>query len=382
MGDRKRFTSGRKLDHLRICAEHEVEAGWTGFSDVRLVHCALPECSMERIDTRARFLGHHFGSPLFIAAMTGGHAETTEVNRRLARTAERFGIGMGVGSQRAALENPDLAGSFSVVREEAPHAFLVANLGAVQLREHGAEWAERAVEMIDANAIAIHLNFLQEAIQPEGDHDASGCLAAIQELAGSFRVPVIVKETGGGISEEVARRCRGAGVQAIETGGWGGTNWAAIESVRAGETKKAEHRGLIGLGARFTEWGIPSVVSLIEVARTGGPVIATGGIRSGLDIAKAVVLGADLCGMGLPFLAPALEGEESLAAAVGGFQDELRAAMFLTGSPNLAELRKARFCICGRTREIAGISEPGNRNRGTQPGGNPAGHPTKHQTFY
>lgn len=352
MGDKKRFTSSRKLDHLRICAERDVEAGWPGFSDVRLVHCALPECSMDQIDPGTRFLGHRFGSPLFIAAMTGGHPDTAEVNRRLAGAAEKYGIGMGVGSQRAALENPDLADTFSVVRDAAPHAFLVANLGAVQLREHGAEWAEQAVAMIHADAIAIHLNFLQEAIQPEGDHDAAGCLAAIQDLAGSFRVPVIVKETGSGISGEVARRCWGAGCRAIDIGGWGGTNWAAIESVRAGETKKAEHRGLIDLGARFADWGIPSVVSLTEVARTGGPVIATGGIRSGLDIARAVALGADLAGMALPFLAPALESEDALDRAVGTTLQELRVAMFLTGSRNLAALKQARAYISGRTREM------------------------------
>ena len=182
MGDKKRFTSSRKLDHLRICVEKEVESGDTGFADVRFVHNALPECDMGTIDLTSRFLNRTFSSPLFISAMTGGHPGTKEVNSRLARAAERFGIGMGVGSQRAALENPSLEDTFSVVRDEAPHAFLAANLGAVQLRDHGIEWAERAVEMIQADAIVIHLNFLQEAIQPEGDHNAVGCLTAIGEL--------------------------------------------------------------------------------------------------------------------------------------------------------------------------------------------------------
>jgi len=162
--DKKRLTSSRKIDHLRICAEQEVERGWSGFEDIRLVHSALPECDLRRIDLSTRFLGHRLASPLFIAAMTGGHPDTTEVNRRLARAAERYGLGMCVGSQRAALEAPALYESFSVVRDEAPHAFLMANLGIVQLREHGLEWADRAVSMIDANAIAIHMNFLQEAI--------------------------------------------------------------------------------------------------------------------------------------------------------------------------------------------------------------------------
>jgi isopentenyl-diphosphate delta-isomerase len=211
MGDKKRFTSGRKLDHLRICIESDVEQGDAGFSDVRLLHEALPDCDMSKIRTNVRFLGHEFSSPLFIAAMTGGHPETREVNRTLARAARQFGIGMGVGSQRAALENPDLEDTYSVVREEAPESFIVANLGIVQLRDHGTEWAERAVEMIDADALAIHLNFLQEALQPEGDHNAAGCFAALADLCTGFSTPVIVKETGSGISAATARRCFGIG---------------------------------------------------------------------------------------------------------------------------------------------------------------------------
>ena len=221
MADKKRFTSSRKLDHLRICVEKEVESGATGFGDISLVHNALPECNMRSINLSTRFFGHALASPLFISAMTGGHPGTKETNARLARIAERFGIGMGVGSQRAALENPALADTFSVVRDEAPHAFLVANLGAVQLRDHGTAWAERAIEMIGADAIAIHLNFLQEAIQPEGDHNATGCLSAISTLCGEIKTPVIIKETGCGISREVARQCWNAGAGAIDIGGWG-----------------------------------------------------------------------------------------------------------------------------------------------------------------
>ncbi len=234
-GDKRQFTSSRKLDHLRICAEKDVESGDAGFGDIRFVHNALPECDMRSIDLRTRFLGRTFATPLFISAMTGGHPGTKEVNARLARAAEHFGIGMGVGSQRAALENPDLSDTFAIVRDEAPTAFIVANLGAVQLRDHGPEWAVSAIDMIRADAIAIHLNFLQEAIQPEGDHNAAGCLAAIEELCSSVKTPVIVKETGCGISTETARRCWSAGVKAIDIGGWGGTSWAAVESVRADE---------------------------------------------------------------------------------------------------------------------------------------------------
>ena len=204
---KKAGTSSRKQDHLRICAAGGVEAGFTGFSDVRLVHAALPECSLGEIDTEARFLGHRFASPLFIAAMTGGHPEALPINRNLAAAAQRCGIGMGVGSQRAALEDPDLEDSFAVVREAAPRAFLCANLGVVQLREHGIEWAERAVEMIDAQAICIHANFLQEAIMPEGDHDARGCLGALATLCRDFPVPVILMETGAGPAGQDGRPC-------------------------------------------------------------------------------------------------------------------------------------------------------------------------------
>ena len=213
MGDKKRFTSSRKLDHLRICAEEAVESGDAGFGDIRFVHNALPECDMGTIDLTTRFLNHYVLLPPVYLGNDRGHPGTKEVNARLARAAERFGIGMGVGSQRAALENPSLADTFSVVRDEAPHAFLVANLGAVQLRDHGIEWAERAVEMIEADAIAIHLNFLQEAIQPEGDHNAIGCLAAIGELCREFKTPVIVKETGCGISAATCTAMLGCGCQ-------------------------------------------------------------------------------------------------------------------------------------------------------------------------
>ena len=354
MANKKRFTSARKLDHLRICAEEDIERGDAGFSDIRFVHNALPECNMAAIDRRTRFLSRTFPSPLFISAMTGGHPETKVVNARLARAAERYGIGMGVGSQRAALENPALADTFSVVRDEAPHAFLVANLGAVQLRDHGVGWAERAIGMIEADAIAIHLNFLQEAIQPEGDHDAAGCLDAIRALCRECRTPVIVKETGSGISAETARKCWGAGVAAIDVGGAGGTSWAAVESVRAEQSRNQKDRFRKVLGDDFSGWGIPTVVSLCDVLSTGSPVIASGGIRSGLDMAKALALGADLCGMALPLLAPSLESDEALERTIDAIHRQLDVAMFLTGSARVADLKKARIFVTGITRQMIG----------------------------
>jgi len=363
MADKQRFTSSRKLDHLHICAEEPVECGDAGFGDIRFVHNALPECDMGRIDLSSGFLSHRFSSPLFISAMTGGHPGTTDVNARLARAAEHYGIGIGVGSQRAALENPDLAGTFSVVRDEAPHAFIVANLGAVQLRDHGIEWAERAVSMLDADALAIHLNFLQEAIQPEGDHNATGCFAAIESLCLEFDTPVIVKETGCGISGATARKCWGAGVSAIDIGGWGGTSWAAVESVRASTGKTDHDRRLKELGQDFSTWGIPTVVSLAEVLATGSPVIASGGVRSGGDVAKGVALGADLCGMALPLLKPAMESDAALFRAIDAIHQELTVTMFLTGSARLEDLRKAPMHVIGKTRQMIEKDNPARIRR-------------------
>jgi isopentenyl-diphosphate delta-isomerase len=362
MEKKRDLTASRKLDHLRICLEQNIERGRTGFEDIRLVHNALPECDLAFIDPGIEFLGHSFKAPLFIAAMTGGHPETKGVNRVLARVAEEAGIGMGVGSQRAAIENPALADTFSVVREEAPRAFLAANLGAVQLRDFGLEWAEKAAEMIDADALAVHLNFLQEAIQPEGDHGARGCLDAIRELCEEFRLPVIVKETGSGISAATAKTLWGAGVSAIDVGGYGGTNWAAIEGIRAGDPASSDPLTRPPLSKVFEDWGIPTVVSLCEVAGTGGPVIATGGIRSGLDMAKAIALGADLCGIALPFLAPAMKGERELYGIVSAFVQELRVAMFLSGAKNPAALRQETPYITGITLQM--LADKGGNNNG------------------
>lgn len=344
--DKSAYTSSRKLEHLRICCSGEIEAGDAGFDDVRLVHNSLPECSMDRIDLSVRFIGHKFDFPLFISAMTGGHPDTTDVNCRLGEAAEHFNIGMGVGSQRAALENPDLEGSFTAVREAAPHAFLCGNLGAVQLREKGPEWADRAVEMIDAQALCIHLNPLQEAVQPEGDHNTFGCLETISELCNSSKYPVIVKETGAGISAEVAGKLWSAGASAIDTGGFGGTSWAAVEALRG------KDESLRQLGRDFTEWGIPTVVSLIEVCGEGKLVIASGGLRSGIDIAKGIALGASLGGMALPLLKPAMESSEALSDKISQIREEIRIGMYLTGAENCAELTKKRVYITGKTGEM------------------------------
>jgi len=280
--------------------------------------------------------------------MTGGHSDTKKVNAALGGAAEELGIGIGVGSQRAAIENPKLESSFRIVRDKAPNAFVYGNIGAAQLNEFGIEEIERAVEMIDADAMAIHLNFLQEAIQPEGNVNASGCLMAIERLCKELSVPVIVKETGAGISRSQAVAICNAGAAAIDVGGLGGTSWAGVETYRAqqqGDTR-AEY-----LGREFWNWGIPTVVSIVECS-VAIPVIATGGIRSGLDIAKSIALGASLCGIALPLVVPALKGQKDVVDKLSLIIEELKVAMFLCGCRNIDELRKAPVVITGRTKEF------------------------------
>ncbi|HJJ48093.1 MAG TPA: type 2 isopentenyl-diphosphate Delta-isomerase [Methanocorpusculum sp.] len=347
-------TSSRKLDHLRLAKETDVTFGDAGFSDIHLKHNALPECSLDEIDTSAVLFKRTFALPLFIEAATGGHPKTKELNRVLASAAEKYNIPMGVGSQRAALENPGLADTFSVVRDTAPRAFLCANIGAVQLVQHGMDWVERAVEMIEADAVCIHLNFLQEVLQPEGDHDARGTVRAIAQACRESKVPVIVKETGCGISDIVTDKfiTDTNGIEeypaAFDIGGFGGTSWAKIEGMRAAGDKTLE-----SMAETFLSWGIPTAVSIFEVAhRTLCPVIASGGLVSGLDIAKAVALGADFTGMALRLVKPAFDGETALNNTIEQIHRELTTAMFLTGCKNIRALQEAEYYVTGRVREM------------------------------
>jgi len=347
-------TSRRKIEQLRICAEKEVEVRENCFNDVKLVHVALPEVNREEIDLKTDFLGFSFNYPLIIASMTGGHPETKRINEVLAEAAEALGVGMGVGSQRAALEGAEQEGSFRVVRDVAPDTFICANLGAPQVKEYGIEGVERVIEMIDADALAIHLNFLQEAIQPEGNIDASGCLTVIKEVCKAIKKPVIVKETGAGISYAVARKLHDAGVSAIDVGGLGGTSLAAAEIYRA----KAEGDELSEhLGNLFGwDWGITTVESIVECSAIPFPipVIATGGIRNGLDVAKSIALGADLGSAALPFLKLAMEGvsADKVIKKIEEMGEELKIAMFLTGCKTTMDLKEAEVVITGKTREI------------------------------
>jgi isopentenyl-diphosphate delta-isomerase len=332
-------TEQRKAEHVNIILQENVSAEYNFWNDVRLVHDALPEVDLDDIDTSVRLFGKQLAAPLVISSMTGGFGMGREINANLAKAAAEVGVAMGVGSQRAALEKPELEPTYAVVRDhDVP--LLFANLGAPQLipqsgkRAYGAADAKRAIEMVDADVLIVHLNFLQEVVQPEGDRRAKGVLAAIRTLA--HRFPVMAKETGAGISREVATRLKAAGVKGIDVGGLGGTSFSAVEYYRARkEASSLKER----LGATFWNWGIPTPASIV-LANVGLPLVATGGVRSGLDVAKGIALGATAAGMAKPMLEAAKVSADAVVAELRGTIEELKAAMFLTGAtsvPNLQE---------------------------------------------
>lgn len=356
----------RKSEHMQLAAERDdvqTTAG-AGWEDIQLVHDALPAIDASEVDLSARFLGRKLRLPLVIAGMTGGHPQALALNGLLARAAEREGIAIGVGSQRAALRDPSLEPTYAVVREAAPRAFVIANVGISQLVGQtkgdalSAKELRRVVDMVRANALALHLNYLEESVQPEGQTRARGSSAAIRRLVRRSRVPIIAKETGSGISRDVARRLRLLGVKAIDVGGVGGTSFAAIESVRA-EARGDALRS--GLGHRFRDWGMPTAVSVIGASAAKIPIIATGGVRSGLDAAKAIALGATLVGVGRPLLQAALRGEHAVDSWIRAFELELRTAVFLTGQRRSADLPRAPLVVTGPTR--AWVDQLGYRFR-------------------
>jgi isopentenyl-diphosphate delta-isomerase len=345
----------RKAEHLRIAAEEDIETTEApGWDDVHLVHDALPATDAARIDLSTRLLGHALALPLVIAGMTGGHSGAERVNATLAEAAARHGLGIGVGSQRAALRDPSLRRTYSVVRERAPSAFVIANVGVSQLVEQDdggpldAKDIRALIEMVGANAVALHLNYLEESVQPEGQTRAAGVGAAIRRLVRQSSVPVIAKETGAGISGAAARRLKLLGVKAIDVGGVGGTSFAAIEALRArdrGDLSRAR------LGKVFRDWGMPSAVAVAGSVRSGLPVIATGGVRSGLDAAKALALGATAVGVGRPMLQAALEGADAVDRWIAQFALELRTATFLSGVTRARDLATRRPVVTGATRD-------------------------------
>jgi isopentenyl-diphosphate delta-isomerase len=343
-------TENRKAEHISICLDEKAQArkATTGFEDVQFVHRALPEVEKAKIDVSTTVFGHKFSAPLIVGAMTGGTAEATRINAAIAEAVETLQLGMGVGSQRAAIENPKLAETFSVARKKAPNAFLIANIGGIQLVHGcGVKEVKRAVEMIDADAVAVHLNALHEAVQPEGQTSFRGVLAKICEVAGEIDKPVIVKETGAGIASEDAKKLERAGVKAIDVDGAGGTSFAAVEYYRseAGSVQRF-------LGDVFWDWGIPTAVSLVETAQTVKiPVIASGGVRSGVDIAKSLALNACLGSVCQPALEAAVKGAKATEQLLSRLIDELRNVMFLVGARKVEDLAKTPVVVTGKTAE-------------------------------
>jgi len=357
----------RKAEHLRLAASQDVGSRvGPGWADVHLLHHALPAADLAEIDLSTEFLGRRLQSPLVVSAMTGGHRAAGEINARLAHATERHGLAMGLGSQRAALRNPQLARTYAVAREMAPRAFLIANVGAAQLvpQDSGAPLTAQhlsdAVAMIGADALAIHLNFLEETVQPEGDRRAKGLREAIRAAVASLPVPAIAKETGAGISRTAALELRRLGFRALDVGGVGGTSFAAVEAARAearGDVRRAK------LGSVYRDWGIPTAVSIVAAGAAGLPLIAPGGIRTGLDAAKAIALGASLVGVARPLLVAALEGDRAVEAWITQFLEELRVAIFLSGGTCLADLRTVPRVVLGDTqRWIASVGYEGPRD--------------------
>lgn len=333
-------TSRRKADHIQVSLEREVQSGLrTGMDGLRFEHNALPELNLQDIDMSIEFLGKKLSAPILISSMTGGTEAAGKINRVLAEAAQESGVALGLGSQRAALEKQALVSSFQV-RNLAPDILLFANLGAVQLN-YGLNVAacRKAVEMIEADALILHLNPLQEALQPEGNVNFSHLLSKIEKVCRELGHPVIVKEVGWGLSADVARRLADAGVTALDIAGAGGTSWAMVEMHRA------QNRHQSNIAASFIDWGIPTVESLIQVrqALPNLPLIASGGLRTGVDIAKALALGADLAGMALPFLHGAVESKQAVIEVIQEVTSVLRACMFATGSANCAALRQAKL---------------------------------------
>jgi len=345
-------TEERKTEHIRICLEEDVKAKkiTTGFDDVFLLHRALPEINQKDINMSTQVFNHKFSAPLIITGITGGTEKALKINASIAAAVEELGIGMGVGSQRAALENPKLERTYSIVRKKAPTAFILANMGAPQIRgENCLSQVKKAVKMVNADALVVHLNPLQEAVQPEGETDYSEVLQKIRELSSSLDVPVIVKETGAGISAEDAKKLVEAGVSGIDVAGAGGTSWAAVEYYRA------KQRGDVfgeELGRDLWDWGIPTVVTLVEVAQSVNvPIIASGGVRTGSNVAKALALGAALAGFAAPVLGPSLKDNEEVRRRIELVIRQLKTVMFLVGAPSIDKLKNVPVIVTGRTAE-------------------------------
>ncbi len=326
--DKRSQTESRKKDHVElVLAKGAQYCKSPGFERIDFLHNALPEISLDSVNLSTKFLGKSMKYPILITAITGGYKDAKDINLALAEAAQKHGLAFGLGSQRAMIENPGLAATYQV-RKKAPDIPLLANIGACQLKHYTTDKIEKLVSDVEADGLAIHLNALQEVVQPEGDTDFSAILDSISKTCDKLPVPVIVKETGAGISQDVALKLRDAGVKWIDVAGAGGTSWSKTEYLRNGKIPG------------FEEWGIPTVQSIIECRGTL-PLIASGGIRTGVDGAKAIALGAELCGAAYPFLKAAKQGK--LGSFIETFTAQMRICAFLTGSKTLKDLKKAKL---------------------------------------
>jgi isopentenyl-diphosphate delta-isomerase len=337
-----RTIADRKNDHLDAVMMRDVGCGatTTGFEHVRFAHVALPEICLDEIDIATIFLGRRVEAPILISSMTGGPARSAAINNAVAEAAQTVGIGFGVGSQRIALGGNGSHGLGRELRRRAPNVPIMANLGAAQLRDATAvEMARRAVDMIEADALIIHLNPLQEAVQDDGDRDWRNLLRQIELVCTACEVPVVAKEVGSGLSGAIAVRLVAAGVSILDVAGAGGTSWAAVEAGRA-RSERAR-----AVAEAFRDWGIPTAAALVDVRRTcpGTTIIASGGLRTGIDCAKALRLGADTTGLAAGVLPAAIAGPEALIEHLQTLMEQLRIACFCTGSRNIAELKRARL---------------------------------------
>ena len=350
-GDPSRIHA-RKADHLDLCAGDDVafRSKTTLLECVSLLHQSLPEIATDDVRTDIDLLGRRLRAPVVIAAMTGGHERAAEINRALARAAQEHGLGLGLGSQRAMQRDADMGWTYRV-REWAPDVLLLGNIGVVQARETKTKDVERLVTDVGADALCVHLNPAMELIQADGDRDFRGCVETLERLAAELPFPVIAKETGNGLSPQTIEKLARAGIRYVDTSGAGGTSWVGVETLRADGARRS-------LGAGLWDWGIPTAASIVYGTRASMRVIATGGVRSGVDIARALALGASAAGIARPALqAFQRSGDEGLTAWIEEVVSELRAVMLLTGSRSVADLHRTPRVVRGELRDWLGVQE-------------------------
>lgn len=338
----------RKSEHINIISNENVSHDYNFWDDIEVIQKSMPEVNYDDIDLSTELMGKKLNLPILISSMTGGHPDTKRINENLAIAAAERGLPMGVGSERAAIRNRDMGESYSIITEYGV-PFRIANIGAPQLIDQGNkeltdEEIQYAYELVDANALAIHFNFVQEMAQPEGDRNSVGVEGRLKEIASSYKV--IAKETGSGFSRQDALEFKTSGVSAIDVGGRSGTSFAAVEFYRSQNVNNRKQR----IGSTFWNWGIPSPISVM-VANVDLPVIASGGVRTGLDIFRGLMLGATLGGLAAPLLKAALKSDREVVSLIDTLESELKTAMFLTGCRSLNDIVKVRKVFRGRLLE-------------------------------